>query len=244
VIVRQQPLSGPAILFGNRGARANATENTIEAFLLARRLGATGIETDLWTTADGVPVLKTDGSVGRMRRRRLVDVDAADLPAEIPTLRSFYEELGPDLDILANIRTPAAGMAAISVAEEFGAVGRLWLVSTERDLLREWRERSADVRLVDSTAPDQMLGGPERHAADLRQERIDGVALHQSVWHGGRVALFHRFARHCFAMDAPHERMIVALMHMGIDGVSSPNPDLLLDAAVALTKPDYRGPRY
>ncbi len=51
------------ILFAHRGARAHARENTIEAFALALRLGATGLESDVWITADGVAVLDHDGVV-------------------------------------------------------------------------------------------------------------------------------------------------------------------------------------
>ena len=74
-------LSLPAILFAHRGARAHAPENTLEAFRLAVRLGATGLESDVWRTADGDAVLDHDGVVGTMfRRRRLAEVATADLP--------------------------------------------------------------------------------------------------------------------------------------------------------------------
>ncbi|MGA1245091.1 MAG: glycerophosphodiester phosphodiesterase family protein, partial [Ilumatobacteraceae bacterium] len=59
----------PPIGFAHRGARAHAPENTLEAFLLAQRLGASGLETDAWITADGVVVLDHDGDVGGRLRR-------------------------------------------------------------------------------------------------------------------------------------------------------------------------------
>ncbi|MQA17795.1 MAG: hypothetical protein GEV09_28165, partial [Pseudonocardiaceae bacterium] len=52
----------PPIAFAHRGARAHAPENTLEAFALALRLGATGLESDVWLTADGEAVL--GGPVG------------------------------------------------------------------------------------------------------------------------------------------------------------------------------------
>ena len=45
------------IAFAHRGARAHAPENTLEAFALGLRLGATGLESDVWLTADGIAVL-------------------------------------------------------------------------------------------------------------------------------------------------------------------------------------------
>ena len=48
----------PPYAFAHRGARALAAENTLEAFTLALRLGATGLESDVWLTADGEAVLE------------------------------------------------------------------------------------------------------------------------------------------------------------------------------------------
>ncbi|HQT68305.1 MAG TPA: glycerophosphodiester phosphodiesterase family protein [Acetobacteraceae bacterium] len=47
-------------LFGHRGARGLAPENTLEGFELARSYGLTGVEFDICITADGVPVLHHD----------------------------------------------------------------------------------------------------------------------------------------------------------------------------------------
>src|SRR4051794_27300736 len=59
------------IAFGHRGARAHAPENTLEAFELALRLGANGLESDVWLTADGVPVLDHDGVLRRRMGRSI-----------------------------------------------------------------------------------------------------------------------------------------------------------------------------
>jgi glycerophosphoryl diester phosphodiesterase len=76
----------PPIGFGHRGARAHAPENTIESFTLALRLGATGLESDVWRTADGEVVLDHDGVVrSGLRRRSIADVLRAELPPHIPT---------------------------------------------------------------------------------------------------------------------------------------------------------------
>jgi len=46
---------------------AHAPENTLGAFTLALRLGANGLESDAWTTADGHVVLDHDGVVKNLR---------------------------------------------------------------------------------------------------------------------------------------------------------------------------------
>lgn len=53
------------LIFAHRGASGYAPENTIAAFDLARRMGATGIETDVRLSRDGVLVLVHDKRVDR-----------------------------------------------------------------------------------------------------------------------------------------------------------------------------------
>ena len=102
-----ESLDGPAVLFAHRGARAHAPENTIEAFTLGLRLGATGLESDVWLTADGVAVLDHDGVVGGLlRRKQIADVDRADLPAHMPSLAELYEACGNQLRAVARREGP------------------------------------------------------------------------------------------------------------------------------------------
>jgi len=60
-VARLPSLLDPPIAFAHRGASAHEQPNTLEAFRLGLRLGATGLESDVWLTADGVPVLDHDG---------------------------------------------------------------------------------------------------------------------------------------------------------------------------------------
>ncbi|HZX53386.1 MAG TPA: glycerophosphodiester phosphodiesterase family protein, partial [Ilumatobacteraceae bacterium] len=160
----------PPIGFAHRGAKAHAPENTIESFSLARRLGATGLESDVWCTADGVAVLDHDGLVGnRLRRRSIASVDRADLPSHIPTLADLYDACGTDFELSLDVKDPAALSPTIAVARaaDRDATRRLWLCHHDWRVLAEWRRDYADVRLVDSTRLRHMRNGPERRAAQL-----------------------------------------------------------------------------
>src|SRR5437667_31812 len=80
----------------------------IEAFRLALRLGATGIESDVWLTADGVAVLDHDGVVrSGVRRRRIATVARAALPAHIPTLEELYASCGAAFELSLDVLDPA-----------------------------------------------------------------------------------------------------------------------------------------
>src|SRR4051812_34086946 len=95
----------PPIGFAHRGARAHAPENTLEAFSLALRLGSTGLESDVWITADGQAVLDHDGLAGgRLRKQPIRRLAAADLPPHIPRLADLYGELGTDFELSLDIK--------------------------------------------------------------------------------------------------------------------------------------------
>lgn len=226
---RLSPLLPEPIGFAHRGARAHAQENTLEAFDLALRLGATGLESDVWVTSDGVAVLDHDGVVGRRpRRRSMADVARADLPDHIPSLAEFYDHVGTDHELSLDVKDPASFPAVLDAARNAGgkAEEHLWLCHPAYEQLREWREHTS-ARLVDSTRLSKIKEGPERRANELRNLGIEAVNLRLPDWTGGLVAIFHRFDRLAFGWDAQHEREIAGLIDTGIDGIFSDHVDRL-----------------
>jgi len=234
---RLPSLRTPPIGFAHRGARAHAPENTLEAFQLALRLGATGLESDIWLTSDGVPVLDHDGVVGGRlgRRRSIVDLDRAALPAHIPTLETLFAECGTTYELSLDVKNPNALEPILAVARAAGCAERLWLCHHEWQLVASWRTQARDARLVDSTRLRTMRSGPERRAAELANAGIDAVNLHHSDWTGGLTTLFHRFDVLAFGWDAQQERVLDELLDMGIDGVYSDHVDRLVDALTRLS---------
>jgi glycerophosphoryl diester phosphodiesterase len=224
VAARYPSLIDPPIGFAHRGARAHAPENTLEAFSLALRLGATGLETDVWLTADGVPVLDHDGVVRRRARQRPISsVARVDLPSFIPTLSEVLPLCGPGVHLSIDVCDPSAGPVVIRTvrAEHPDLAPRVWLCRADVASLLALRPLDADVKLVNSTRLERMKEGPERRAATLRSEGIDAVNLHHTDWNGGLVALFHRFDRACLAWDLQHEHLLRATLALGMDGVYS-----------------------
>jgi len=236
---RLPSLLRPPVGFAHRGARAHAPENTLEAFVLARRLGATGLESDVWLTADGVAVLDHDGVVGmRLRRRPISAVARRDLPSHIPALGDLYAAAGADLPLSLDVKDPAAAAAVVADARAAGAEDQLWLCHPDTEVVASWRGLSEGVRLVDSTRLKRMTEGPERRAARLRSLGIDAVNLHHTDWSGGLIALFHRFDRYALAWDAQLPRVLDELLDVGIDGVFSDFADRLADALGRLQRPE------
>ena len=103
------------MVIAHRGGAKESTENTIEAFQRAARIGAAGIETDIRLTRDGVVVVYHDDRFGRVeglapaqQTRLISDMTYAELTAG--TLAPVGEDQGgrrvPAFeDLLAHITT-------------------------------------------------------------------------------------------------------------------------------------------
>ncbi len=220
------------IAFAHRGASAHAPENTLEAFTLALQLGASGLESDVWLSADGVPVLDHDGVVRRSfgRGTPISAVRHSDLPSHIPSLAELLERCGTGYHLSLDLKEPQTGQGVIDVVKEAAPamVERLWLCSPVWESLLPLRGHGA--KLVDSTRLGRMKEGPELRAATLAREGIDAVNLHHSEWNGGLVALFHRFDRVALGWDLQEPEDIRHCLRMGIDGIFSDHTDRMVDA--------------
>ena len=220
------------ITFAHRGARANAPENTLQAFHVALDKGASGLESDVWLTADGVPVLVHDGVLGKLRKQRVSELRRDELPGHIPSLADLFDACGTSYELSLDLKDSQAGPAVIATiaAAAPDLVGRTWLCHPDLDVLTALRPVSADVRLINSTRLQRLTEGPERRAARLAELAIDGINLRKDDWNGGLVALFHRFERAAFAWDLQFDHELRPAFRMGIDAVYSDHVDRMLTA--------------
>lgn len=135
------------ILFGHRGAKGEAPENTVEGFLHARCLGITSFELDIRLTADDQLVLMHDSTVDRttsasgpVSEFTAADLAAVDARAEhpdwpnrvgVPTLAAVLEAV-PDaaeweLEIKTDTRERLARICELlpPIVERFGLRDRV-----------------------------------------------------------------------------------------------------------------------
>jgi len=126
-------------VFAHRGCTEGFTENTIEAFAEARRLGADGVELDVRLTADGALAIHHD----------------ADLPAHVPLLADVLavcEGMVVNVEIKNAPQDPgwdpgeAVGALTAAAIEEAGWTARVIVSSFQTATLRA--VQAADGRLA------------------------------------------------------------------------------------------------
>jgi glycerophosphoryl diester phosphodiesterase len=231
---RLPSLLNEPILFAHRGASAYSPENTLESFALALKLGATGLESDIWATRDGVLVLDHDGVVkSRLRSKPIAEFDRSSLPSHIPSLEQLLQHCGTQYQISLDIKDPVVfetiEQTVANIDESM--LERMWLCHPSSELLMSKRDSILNCKLVDSTRLGKIKEGPERRAANLAAGGIEACNMHHTDWNGGLVALFHRFNIVTFGWDMQHETVLENGIRMGLDGLFSDWPDRMIEAS-------------
>ena len=229
------------LAFAHRGGAADGVENALSAFADVERLGYRYVETDVRTTADGVPVVFHDedagrvtGSAGRIGDLRLAEVAALALAGgeRIATLAQALEAF-PGLRFNIDLKDAASVRSVPPVLGRCGALDRVCLTSFAERRVRAVR------RLVGPAVCTGLgVGGV---AQLLARVPLPPAQVAQLPWvlPGGRrlpravVDLAHRRGLdvHVWTVDDPEE--ITAALDLGVDGVMTDRPGVLRDVLLA-----------
>jgi glycerophosphoryl diester phosphodiesterase len=140
-------------VFAHRGCTEGFTENTIDAFAEARRLGADGVELDVRLTADGALAIHHDAEIPGLGA--IAQLEVADLPAHVPLLADVLavcEGMVVNVEIKNAPQDPGwdpgEAVAALTAAaiEEAGWTARVIVSSFQPATLRA--VQAADGRLA------------------------------------------------------------------------------------------------
>jgi glycerophosphoryl diester phosphodiesterase len=221
--------------FAHRGgASARHLQNTMVAFRRSLEEGATGIESDVALTADGVPVLIHPGVLARLRRP-VARLRRDELPVQVPSVEDVFRELGPRLDLSFDMAAPAAVGRVVALARAHGDPSRLWLTYWRLDVIAHWRRRFPDVRLVFPTLFLRTKGG-SRRAAGLRAAGVDALNLYHRGCTPSRAAIAHDAGLLLFGWGARTQGAAARTLRHGADGVFCDDTAGMMAAIAAETR--------
>ncbi|MCU1352612.1 MAG: glycerophosphoryl diester phosphodiesterase [Acidimicrobiales bacterium] len=218
-------------VIAHRGASAAAPENTVEAFALARELGADWVELDARRTADGAIVVHHDAVLpdGRV----IVELDRAELPSSVCDLATALDACaGMRVNIeIKNVpidpdHDPSEAVAAGVVAEvaRRGARDEVLVSSFSRATIDRVVELDAAIptAFLYFAAPDDAaeLAGRIAAAGHDALHPWDGIvdAALVEAGHGAGLEV------NVWTVDDP-DRMR-ALLGLGVDGLCTNVPDV------------------
>lgn len=145
-------------IIAHRGASGDAPENTFEAFLLAWKQDADGIEGDVRLTRDGVPVIIHDDNTLRTggRDRLVSDQTLTELKeirvgdpergfTDIPTLNEALASIHPGKLFFLEIKEPTGMLPAIENAlTVFPYIDSIYFISFDREILKNLKQAHPD----------------------------------------------------------------------------------------------------
>jgi glycerophosphoryl diester phosphodiesterase len=225
-------------------------ENTLAGFVHAVERGFSYLELDVRASADGVPMVHHDATLDRTTTGTgpLAALQAAELGEvlvagrePIPRLETVLAAL-PDTRVTIELKSDDVVTPTLAVLERLDAWDRVCLGSVSDRRLR--RARTAGPRLLTSMGLSAVLGLRARAWSDRLPVGVPSALL-PSV-RGGLAQLPHRagpltvvdeslLARtraagievHVWTIDHPAEMRY--LLGLGVDGLLSDRPDLLID---------------
>jgi glycerophosphoryl diester phosphodiesterase len=207
-------------VFGHRGCTEGFVENTLEAFLEARKRGADGVEFDVRRSADGALVIHHDAAV---EGALIHETPVADLPPHVPLLAEVIEAcegMAMNVEIKNKPGDPGydpSGALSQAVAAELAEHGRLdGVIVSSFDAPTIEALRAAEPSLPIGW----LLGAMENldRALDVALER-GYQALHPffAVVKGPFVARCHEggLAVNVWTPNADHD--LEAMVELGVD---------------------------
>jgi len=240
------------LIFGHRGAREAAPENTLAAFRRAAGMGADGVELDVQLSADGVPVVIHDFTVDRttdgqglvslLTWAQLRELDAGGwfgpafagerIPAleEVLVVGAIHES-----PLLVNVELKARGLrdgrleeAVAQVLRESNLADRVLVSSFNPWSLRRLGQQMPEVSLALLTAPDQPL--PLRGGWLRRFCRADTLHPHHSMITSPFMKKVRRQGLWVNTWTVNDVETMQRLWRWGVGMMASDTPDRLVEA--------------
>ena len=217
------------LVLAHRGASVDAPENTPEAFALADRMGADGVELDVRRAADGRLLVAHDPLPGS-----LADVDALGLALLADVLDACGDRMLVNVEIKNSKGDPGYDPTMSMVApiiDELRSRGpkarRRWLISSF-----SWSTLAASRELAPDIATGCLTSAPVDETTIERLAAAGHAALHP--WEPrvdeAMVASCHANAMAINTWTCNDPARLVALAELGVDGVCTDVPDIALSA--------------
>lgn len=247
-------------LFGHRGAAATAPENTLASFRRALQDGVDYLELDLHATRDGVPVVihdptldRTTDASGAVRERSFAELRRCDAGfrfeedgrhpyrgggVRVPSLEELLDE-APQAALNVEIKQsePPIESTVVELLMRKGALGRVLLAAEDDAIMRRIRAFSPGVP-TSASRPET-----EDFFTRCFGDRFDGYAptaraLQIPARYGSvelvsaeTLAAARRFGLEVHVWTVNEEAEMERLLRLGVDGVMSDRPGLLVSVA-------------
>jgi len=233
------------LIYGHRGAKGEAPENTLVSFQQCLDHGVRRCELDLHLSKDGELMVIHDPTLKRTtgRRGKVVEHDAAELtrydarqggpgwkqPCPIPRLSELFEKCAFDhwqLEVKSASRVRAARsvLAIRELAERHGLLDRITVTSGSREVLRALKRLTPEIScgLVAEYAWLDPLKVAKQYDCDL-------LALKWTLCTPERIAKARQQGLHVSVWTVNEPALMRRLADFGVDSLITDFPGLAVE---------------
>ena len=233
------------LIYGHRGARAEAPENTLPSFARALEAGVTRVELDLHLSADNQLMVIHDptlqrttgikGKVASLTADKLTGMDARHAlhdwpePCPIPTLEQVFQAFPQfehyQLEVKSGSRSQARPVldAIVELVDRYQLQDKVVITAASRHLLRQARDSHCP--LPTGLVEEYGLLDPVRSA--LRYQ-CQFLALSWKLCTPARVAQAQRHGLHVSVWTVNEPELMLKLRDMGVDSLITDVPQLAM----------------
>lgn len=218
-------------IYGHRGASIVEPENTLAAFRVALDMGVDGLELDVQTSRNRVPVVlhdralhRTTTGIGNVDECDLRELGALDAGAGewIPTLDEVLDLVGGRVHLDLEIKQ--GGIEGETVAVLGGHPVARWSVSSfDWDILARWRslDSSADLWPLAVDVSPALLDLAARIGASA-------IALHASATSRATLSVLKQAGLDVVVWTVNDVDEARRLRNLGVAGLCTDAPDLII----------------
>ncbi len=237
------------LVYGHRGARAEAPENTLPSFAKALEAGVTRVELDLHLSADNQLMVIHDptlqrttgikGKVASLSADKLTRIDARHglhdwpVPCPIPTLEQVFQQFPQfvhyQLEVKSGSRSQARPVidAIVELVDRYQLQDKVVITAASRHLLRYARDSGCP--LPTGLVEEYGLLDPVKSA--LRYQ-CRFLALSWKLCTPARVAQAQRHGLHVSVWTVNDPELMLKLRDMGVDSLITDVPQLAVSVLV------------
>jgi glycerophosphoryl diester phosphodiesterase len=226
----------------HRGASQYAPENTLAAFYKGLELGATGLETDLRRSRDGVIFLLHDAQLDRTTNgkgnpsnydwKELSELDAGSwfsplyAGERLVSLETFIHVFGrKPVQLALELKEPGLEQETLETVLSHGLLDKVTLTSFHYDILREIRLQHESVRLgylVQEWDADVL--------ARMQEIRVQQLCPLAEALTADQVRVLQQQGFEVRAWKVRNEELMFHCLRCGVDGMTINFPDKLFQA--------------
>ena len=217
------------LVIAHRGASGAAHENSLQAFTLAKRIGADGVELDIHSTTDGVflvhhdPVVPGIGTIGTLPHEAFATFRLPN-GEPIPTLGQVLEELGV-FDIWIELKTLAPRWDAqlLQVMRSGPSPERYAVHAFDHRIIGRVGAIAPLLRrgILSASYPVDLVGPLTSVGADTLWEETHLID-------DALVAALHHAGKRVIAWTANEPTEIDRLTQLGVDGICGNYPERMV----------------